>query len=194
MAVVKTWRLRYPFAGCKPIKQTRRETMSAPDKKPDQLSRRQALKTIAALTGAVTLSTLPGKWSSPILKAGALPVHAQTSPDTLVISNFRYSTQVPTGEIPTTPVAITVDYSDSAGAMTAGSSMRLVINTDGNAAPLYPQTIDDANPTITGDGFTGTVSSTVDLELATGDFTVDVTVTNANGLTSNTVSGTVPAQ
>ncbi len=170
--------------------------MSTPDKKNDQLSRRQALKTIAALTGAVTLSTLPGKWSSPVLKAGALPVHAQTSPNTLVISNFRYSTGQPSpaGKIPTVPVTITVDYSDSAGAMTTGSSMRLVIDTTGDLAPSYPQTIDDANPTLTGDGFTGTASSTVNLALVTGDFQVTVTVTNTNGLTSNSVGGTVLAE
>ncbi|NKQ34751.1 MAG: twin-arginine translocation signal domain-containing protein [Chloroflexi bacterium] len=169
--------------------------MTTPDKKTDQLSRRQALKTIAALTGATALSALPGRWSSPVLKTGALPVHAQTSPNTLVIANFRYSTgQPPTGEIPTEPVTITVDYTDSAGAVTTGSSMRLVIDTSGDAAPSYPQTIDDANPTITGDGFTGTVSSTVNLELATGDFSVTVTVTNTNGLTSNSLMGTVPAQ
>ncbi len=167
--------------------------MSTPDKKPDQLSRRQALKTIAVLTGAVTLSTLPGKWSSPVLQAGALPVHAQTSPNTLVISNFQYSLGQ-AGQPPAIPVTITVDYSDSAGALTAGSSMRLVIDTTGDMAPSYPQTIDDANPTITGNGFTGTVSSTVNLELATGDFQVTVTVTNVNGLTSNSVGGTVPAQ
>ena len=168
--------------------------MSAPDKKTDQLSRRQALKTITALTGAVTLSTLPGKWSSPVLKAGALPVHAQTSPNTLVISNFQYSVGLGiNGQIPTFPVTITVDYSDSAGAMTTGSVMHLVIQSLAQL-PGYPRTIDDANPTITGDGFTGTVSSTVDLEVTAGDFSVAVSVTNANGLTSNTLNGTVLAQ
>ncbi len=164
--------------------------MSAPDKNPDQLSRRQALKTIAALTGAVTLSTLPGKWSSPILKAGALPVHAQMSPNTLVISNFQYIVnQVPAGQVQL-PVTITVDYNDSAGAVTTGSVMHLTI-VSGAGLPGYPRTIDDANPTITGDGFTGTISTTVDLEIYSSSFAVTVTVTNANGLDSNQLMGTI---
>ncbi|RME74252.1 MAG: twin-arginine translocation signal domain-containing protein, partial [Chloroflexi bacterium] len=55
-----------------------------------RISRRQALKTLAAITGAVSLASLPN-WEKPVIEVGALPAHAQTS--TLTISNF-------TGEIP----------------------------------------------------------------------------------------------
>ncbi|MBI4761433.1 MAG: twin-arginine translocation signal domain-containing protein [Chloroflexota bacterium] len=44
-----------------------------------KLSRREALKLLAAATGAAALSTLPPAWSKPDLQMGVLPVHAQTS-------------------------------------------------------------------------------------------------------------------
>jgi hypothetical protein len=44
-----------------------------------KLSRREALKLLAAATGAAALSTLPPAWSKPDLQVGALPAHAQTS-------------------------------------------------------------------------------------------------------------------
>ena len=43
------------------------------------LTRRQAIKTLAAVAGAVTLAGLPNNWEKPIVEVGALPAHAQTS-------------------------------------------------------------------------------------------------------------------
>ena len=43
------------------------------------LSRRDALKTLTAIGGAVTLSSLPNKWETPLVEVGALPAHAQVS-------------------------------------------------------------------------------------------------------------------
>jgi hypothetical protein len=43
------------------------------------LSRRDALKTLTAITGAVTLSSLPNQWETPLVEVGALPAHAQVS-------------------------------------------------------------------------------------------------------------------
>ena len=43
------------------------------------LNRRQALKTLAALTGAVSLAALPNNWEAPVVEVGALPAHAQNS-------------------------------------------------------------------------------------------------------------------
>lgn len=44
-----------------------------------KLSRREALKLLAAATGAAALTTLPPAWSKPALQVGVLPAHAQTS-------------------------------------------------------------------------------------------------------------------
>ena len=43
------------------------------------VSRRDALKTLAAATGAATLMALPGKWETPLVEMGTLPAHAQCS-------------------------------------------------------------------------------------------------------------------
>jgi len=42
------------------------------------INRRQALKTLAAVTGAVPLASLPA-WEKPVIEVGALPAHAQNS-------------------------------------------------------------------------------------------------------------------
>ena len=50
------------------------------DKSQKQISRRDAMKILAAAVGATALANLPGKWSPPELEMGVLPAHAQTSP------------------------------------------------------------------------------------------------------------------
>ncbi len=42
------------------------------------INRRQALKTLVAVTGAVSLASLPA-WEKPVIEVGALPAHAQNS-------------------------------------------------------------------------------------------------------------------
>jgi hypothetical protein len=44
-----------------------------------KLSRRDALKILAAAAGATTLANLPPQWSKPGIAVGVLPAHAQTS-------------------------------------------------------------------------------------------------------------------
>jgi hypothetical protein len=53
--------------------------MPQPNKNKGVLTRRDALKTLAAVTGAVTLAGLPGQWETPLVQVGALPAHAQCS-------------------------------------------------------------------------------------------------------------------
>lgn len=45
-----------------------------------KLSRREALKTLGAATGASVLASLPSKWSTPEIVSGVLPAHAQATP------------------------------------------------------------------------------------------------------------------
>lgn len=49
------------------------------DKSSRKTSRREAMKILAAAGGATALANLPSKWTKPILDAGVLPAHAQTS-------------------------------------------------------------------------------------------------------------------
>ncbi len=58
------------------------------------LSRRDALKTIAAATGATALATLPGKWETPIIEGGMLPAHAQASGPTAIEYPFTSIVEV----------------------------------------------------------------------------------------------------
>jgi hypothetical protein len=67
------------------------------DKPQLKVSRRDAVKILAAAVGATALSNLPGKWTKPSLNVGILPAHALTSGHTLTvgadqIDNFCLST------------------------------------------------------------------------------------------------------
>lgn len=46
---------------------------------PGKISRRDALKILAAAAGAAALANLPPTWSKPGVEVGVLPAHAQTS-------------------------------------------------------------------------------------------------------------------
>jgi hypothetical protein len=62
-------------------------TMNDLKNKNQLLSRREILKVLAATGGATALSTLPTAWEKPFVKAGALPVFAQTSPGQYPFTN-----------------------------------------------------------------------------------------------------------
>ncbi len=65
------------------------------DKQDQKISRRQALKLLTAVSGAITLSSLPNQWSKPLLKVGILPAHAQTSPFPVTDTPTATSTNTP---------------------------------------------------------------------------------------------------
>ena len=66
------------------------------------LTRREALKTLAAITGAVSLASLPNNWESPLVEVGALPAHAQSSTTAAIRANN-------TGSL---PVAVVLNWPD----------------------------------------------------------------------------------
>ena len=49
------------------------------EQKNKKISRRDAIKALAAVSGAAVLANLPSKWNKPELVSGVLPAHAQTS-------------------------------------------------------------------------------------------------------------------
>jgi hypothetical protein len=54
------------------------------------LSRREALKAIAAVTGVAALSSVKNKWETPLVQVGVLPAHAQASLSaTLIVRNVQ---------------------------------------------------------------------------------------------------------
>ncbi len=70
------------------------------------ISRRNALKIIVATTSAATLSNLPGQWLKPVLRAGVLPAHAQTSGQPTANPNpTAANTATPTATATNTPTS-----------------------------------------------------------------------------------------
>lgn len=57
------------------------------DQQSQFLTRRDALKAIIAAGGATAFSTLPDQWETPLVKVGALPAFAQTSPGQYPFTN-----------------------------------------------------------------------------------------------------------
>lgn len=51
------------------------------------LSRREALKTLAAVTGVAVLSSIKNEWETPLVQVGVLPAHAQASLSNLTLVN-----------------------------------------------------------------------------------------------------------
>jgi hypothetical protein len=73
-----------------------------------RISRRELLKALAALGGAVAASSLlPEKWSQPQVGIGVLPAHAQSSLCIPPYSIDRCTIALPTNEILTTSAWIT---------------------------------------------------------------------------------------
>lgn len=76
------------------------------------ISRRQALKVLAAAGGAIAASTLiPSRWSKPVVEAGVLPAHAQQmSPITITFYDCL-ARDVQTGQGQTYPDGILETWS-----------------------------------------------------------------------------------
>ncbi len=75
-----------------------------------KVSRRNALKILAAAAGATTLANIPGQWIKPVLRAGVLPAHAQTSGPptanpTSTAAPSSTPTNTPTGTPTNTPTS-----------------------------------------------------------------------------------------
>jgi hypothetical protein len=73
-----------------------------------EISRRTLLKVIAAGCGVVVASSLPRKWVKPVIDAGLLPVHAQTTSGGTIIGRVVACTGGPT-PVPMAGVTVTVD-------------------------------------------------------------------------------------
>jgi hypothetical protein len=159
------------------------------------LSRRQALKTLAAATGAIALTNLPGKWETPVVEIGAIPAHAQSSG--LTISNL-------TGSIPTinncqngngSSEILTFNYNDPTGRVTTGSMINEFyeyLPSGFSGDDSLP--ITDPRVTHNGNGYAGTITVTYCAEFE-GDTQIRETIslTNAAGMTSNVLSITLDA-
>lgn len=72
------------------------------------ISRRKALKILAAAAGTVTLTSVMGQWMKPVLRVGVLPAHAQTSglpSSTPTATPTTTATSTPTSTSTATPTS-----------------------------------------------------------------------------------------
>ena len=113
------------------------------------LSRRDALKALAAVTGVVVLSSVKNKWETPLVQVGVLPAHAQASNfSTLIVRNNPNSG----------PTTVTVLPSSS-----PIGSQEVVEIPDGESATF---TLEPGTYNVTGEG---ECSSSQTVELAPGE-------------------------
>jgi hypothetical protein len=135
------------------------------DKGQKIISRRDAIKVLAAAAGATALANLPGKWDTPDLEIGVLPAHAQTSGGIYTLAagqsdpnaNFCFSL-VSTAVI--SPVA-------------AGIPLRYVITLSPGLAITSPAA---STGTVSTDG-SGTSSMSIDVDINTFNVGSTVSVT-----------------
>ena len=125
-----------------------------------KLSRRDAMKILAASAGAIALANLPSQWSKPGLEVGVLPVHAQTSvtpelhtlpADGVQIEGFCYPTDI-TNSVTISPAdaGILLNYSIS----TTGGTVNITAPAALNGSVMTDAT-GTASLTITADDITG---------------------------------------
>ena len=154
------------------------------------LSRRDALKALAAIGGAATLSVLPNEWEPPVVKVGTLPAFAQASPSPVTISNLSASDRRgpcdPGGGQASDLFSLSLTYNDTQGQVFVDQTrLRAILEflpsqaTESNEVTLNPINI-------SGDGSSGTI--TIPLCVGFGsEASVNVTIfiRNARGSESN---------
>ncbi len=165
------------------------------------LSRREALKALAALGGAATLLTLPNEWEKPVVQVGTLPVFAQatpTCPNPSTISNLSVSDRQgscsPGGAAPGDLFLVTLAYTDPCGLMPDHARLRAALGfspsgfTDADEVVLGP-----INITGSENGFTqGDIVVPVCIAFGSDTSTnLTVSVINGSWKPSNELTATI---
>jgi len=156
-------------------------------RKDKSLARRDALKALAAATGAVALAGLPKEWETPAIEVGALPAHAQVSCG-LVISNVDVSRE----EL---FYAVSFDYDDALGDVGLDTVVRFEVTSQpaGITQSSEDPISDFVLGIVGGDGSTGTITVSLPVYTGSGGTSADVVVSirTSNGCWSNELSFTI---
>jgi hypothetical protein len=113
---------------------------SSQESQSPKLTRRDALKALAAATGAVVLSNLPQEWKTPIVEVGVMPAHAQgASGPAPQISNL-WSAWTSGGNSSCT-VYGQFNYFDSLGQVTNGSTVNGSFNGNQPFSSVFPTSL-----------------------------------------------------
>lgn len=161
--------------------------MSQERRKDKSLARRDALKALAAATGAVALAGLPKDWETPVVGVGALPAHAQVSCG-LIISNVAVSRE----EL---FYAVSFDYDDLLGDVSLNTLVRFEVTsqpsgiTQSSEEPIS----DFVLGIVGGDGSSGTITVSLFVFTGSGGTSADVLVSirTSNGCRSNELGFTI---
>ncbi len=78
------------------------------NKSTQKISRRDALKILAAVAGGAALANIPSKWTKPGLDVGVLPAHAATSPLAAPIACGTNTNFAPTNVNDTVTSSVTI--------------------------------------------------------------------------------------
>jgi len=180
------------------------------------ISRRKLLQTLTATGGGLVVSAImPSQWVKPLVDVGYLPAHAQGSTPTSTPQATGTAQPSPTATRPATTIftlsnitrvltslngcsgpdnstgsvfTIKLDYQNSSGAVTniIKITQQTYFTPSGRIAN---STITNFN--LTGDGFNGSLSYTVCTGFGTDtQATTTIVITDANGMTSNSLSQT----
>ena len=154
------------------------------------LSRREALKVLAAVSGAAALTNLPQSWSTPLIEVGVIPAHAQgASGPRPILSNVtgRWVAAEPSGRsvtwVSNCSVTVMFNYQDTLGQVSDSSVVFGVYaaSQNFNGSPSF----------INGTGYTGSMQFPFNSSLC-GNGSAPISVQlRVNGRTSQVANGTV---
>ena len=165
------------------------------------LSRRQAIKTIVAATGAATLFQIPPTWQTPIIQVDILPAHAQSSDITtlLTISNPQ-GVNTGTNDCAVTAIGsgssfkLIFDYTDTSGSVTTSSVVLYKTSTAiAPGTPVDEIPLNMSKVQLTGNSFSGTITLPWCQIFSSGADTVDFEfqLKNDRGTVSNAINLTI---
>lgn len=121
--------------------------MTEPRRDTDSINRRNALKALAAATGAISLAALPTRWKTPVAQVGAIPAHAQTSqppqPPIVIVAMSTCSAS-PNTWVSGQQETLTVQINQAI----AGVSISADLYLNGNLANTYGPYLTDATGTV----------------------------------------------
>lgn len=164
------------------------------------IPRREALRLVAAATGAATLSALPNGWEKPQVAVGAVPAKAQDASGLFIdqaslvlTADENDGSGHDNANLLTYIVRIEFDYVNAVGGvalMDVKFDWENAAGTDGGSGPTPSPTVHVQVPDP--DGTDGHIDHTVAGVIAGGESAdVSIFIRDGSGQTSNTVTGSV---
>lgn len=151
------------------------------------LSRREALKTLVAVSGVIALPNVPDKWQPPVVHTGILPPFAQTSAAFTISGLVRTLQDLNDCSIPVfgdgSSFTVSFDYNDPTGNVTSAAEILYTSDIAGilNTIPLAASFV-----SITGNASHGTIVISLCTRFGTASaITESLILKNAVGLESN---------